>query len=151
MTKAFALGKHADFQVVVSTHSAYFVSRNTADLTALCRLQQPDHIAEVGQISAADLGNMVLSNQKMNTIAAKYPKYKPGPDDVAPDMECVKNFMWLNAERTGLFFARRVLLVEGPTEIAAVNHPPLEMSVKRSLRGSPFPIMLMGSSTYIGT
>jgi putative ATP-dependent endonuclease of OLD family len=37
-------------------------------------------------------------------------------------MECVKYFMWLNAERTGLFFARRVLIVEGPTEIAAVNY-----------------------------
>jgi len=117
-----ALGRHPDFQVVVCTHSAYFVSRNTADLTALCRLQKPDHIAQLGQISEANLGDMVLSNQKMNTIAAKYPKYKPGPDEVAPDMECVKYFMWLNAERTGLFFARRVLLVEGPTEIAAVNY-----------------------------
>jgi len=117
-----SLGKQVDFQVIVSTHSAYFVSRNAADLTALCRLQKPDHSAQVGQISAADLDALVFSNQQIHAIAAKYPKYKPGPEELNADMECVKYFMWLNAERTGLFFARRVLIVEGPTEIAAVNY-----------------------------
>lgn len=117
-----SLGKQQDSQVLVSTHSAYFVSRNAADLTALCRLHKPDHVAQVGQISAPELDTLVLSNQQMNAIAVKYAKYKPGPDEMAPDMECVKYFMWLNAERTGLFFARRVLIVEGPTEIAAVNY-----------------------------
>jgi putative ATP-dependent endonuclease of the OLD family len=116
-----SLGKQVDFQVIVSTHSAYFVSRNAADLTSLCRLHKPDQAAQVGQISAADLDALVLSNQQINGIAAKYPGYKPGPEEMSTDMECVKYFMWLNAERTGLFFARRVLIVEGATEIATVN------------------------------
>lgn len=117
-----SLSRQPDFQVIVSTHSAYFVSRNASELTSLCRLQKPDHCAIVGQISATDLEALVLSNQQMNTIAAKYPNYKPGSEEMTSDMECVKYFMWLNAERTGLFFARRVLIVEGPTEIAAVNY-----------------------------
>jgi predicted ATP-dependent endonuclease of OLD family len=117
-----SLGKQSDFQVIVSTHSTYFVSRNAGDLTALCRLQKPDHTARVGQISASELDALVISNQQMNEIAAKYPNHEPGPEEMAADMECVKYFMWLNAERTGLFFARRVLIVEGPTEIAAVNY-----------------------------
>jgi predicted ATP-dependent endonuclease of OLD family len=38
-----------------------------------------------------------------------------------PEMEAIKHFLWLNADRSTLFFAAFVLLVEGPTEVALIN------------------------------
>jgi len=42
--------------------------------------------------------------------------YEAEIDDLKEEMEAVKYFLWLNSERCGMFFARQVLLVEGPTE-----------------------------------
>jgi hypothetical protein len=42
-------------------------------------------------------------------------------DDVRPEMEAVKHFLWLNSDRSGIFFANHALLVEGPTEVALIN------------------------------
>ena len=42
-------------------------------------------------------------------------------DDAKPEMEAVKHFLSLNPDRSSLFFANHVLLVEGPTEVALVN------------------------------
>ena len=36
-------------------------------------------------------------------------------------MEAVKHFLWLNPDRSSIFFANHVLLVEGPTEVALIN------------------------------
>ena len=36
-------------------------------------------------------------------------------------MEAVKHFLWLNPDRSSVFFANHVLLVEGATEVALVN------------------------------
>ncbi|WP_447985223.1 TOPRIM nucleotidyl transferase/hydrolase domain-containing protein [Nitrospira sp. Nam74] len=36
-------------------------------------------------------------------------------------METVKYFLWLNPDRSSVFFANHVLLVEGPTEVALVT------------------------------
>ena len=42
-------------------------------------------------------------------------------DDLKPEMEAVKYFLWLNSDRAGMFFSQNVLLVEGPSEIALIN------------------------------
>ena len=56
-------------------------------------------------------------------IVAKYPKMQKRlhADDVRPEMEAVKHFLWLNTDRSGIFFANHALLVEGPTEVALIN------------------------------
>ncbi len=46
---------------------------------------------------------------------------KLSQDDSKPEMEAVKHFLWLNTDRSGLFFANHVLMVEGPTEVALIN------------------------------
>jgi predicted ATP-dependent endonuclease of OLD family len=42
-------------------------------------------------------------------------------DDLKPEMESVKYFLWLNPDRAGMLFAKHVLLVEGPSESALIN------------------------------
>ena len=78
---------------------------------------------EAFQISDADWSAIVTANKAIESIVAKYPKMqkKLHADDVRPEMEAVKHFLWLNSDRSGIFFANHALLVEGPTEVALIN------------------------------
>lgn len=115
------LAKGDTLQVFATTHSSHFVSRSADDLPALCRLQKNGAIASAGQVSKGTLADLFLANQEINELAAKYKNYAASAADLIADMEALKYFMWLSAERSALFFARRVLIVEGPTEVGAIN------------------------------
>ena len=108
-------------QVFATTHSSHFVSRSADDLPALCRLQKDGAVASAGQVSKDKLADLFLANQEINGLAAKYKNYAASAADLIAEMEALKYFMWLSAERSALFFARRVLIVEGPTEVGAIN------------------------------
>jgi len=113
-----------DQQVLCSTHSSHFVSRNTDDIPAIARLSRNDHgTVTIAQINAEVWNEIVDANQALNTIASKWPKLKKKleEDDLKPEMEAVKYFLWLNPDRSSIFFANHVLLVEGTTEVALIN------------------------------
>lgn len=116
------LAKNDAFQVIATTHSSHFVSRSADDIPALCRMYKKDAQAMAGQISKTKLAEIFLSNQEINTLAEKYKKYAASAEDKIHEMEALKYFMWLSAERSALFFARRILIVEGPTEVSAINY-----------------------------
>jgi predicted ATP-dependent endonuclease of OLD family len=80
-------------------------------------------VARACQISSEDWTAIIDANQAVNRIAAKWPKLsaKLTEEDWQPEMEAVKHFLWLNAERSCLFFANHVLLVEGASEQAIIN------------------------------
>ena len=63
------------------------------------------------------------SNQAFNEIARKYPEMRNTlhSDDAKAEMEAVKYFLLLTPDRSSIFFANHVLLVEGPTEVALIN------------------------------
>lgn len=42
-------------------------------------------------------------------------------DDLCAEMEAIKYAIYLNPDRASMFFAKRVLIVEGPTEVALIN------------------------------
>lgn len=44
------------------------------------------------------------------------------PDDRMNDMEEIKYFMWLDPDRCGMFFASKVLIIEGTTEKVFINY-----------------------------
>lgn len=110
-------------QVVCSTHSPHFVSKNTANIPSLIRLKRTGAIMDTCQISKDMWAKIVEANQVINAIATKWPKMaaKLAGDDQMPEMEAVKNFLWLNPDRCGMFFANHVLLVEGTAEQALIN------------------------------
>jgi hypothetical protein len=111
------------WQVVCTTHSSHFVSRNADSIPAIVRVMRTGGSVEAFQISGADWSAIVAANKAIEAIVAKYPKMqkKLHADDVRPEMEAVKHFLWLNSDRSGIFFANHALLVEGPTEVALIN------------------------------
>lgn len=118
-----AMARKDNWQVICTTHSAHFVSRNAESIPAIVRVVRSAGNVEAFQISSTDWATIVNANQAIQAIAANYPKMakKLHQDDVRPEMEAVKHFLWLNADRSGLFFANHALLVEGPTEVALIN------------------------------
>jgi len=67
------------------------------------------------------LADIFADNQQINDIV-KNTSYEAEIDDLKEKMEVIKYFLWLNPERCGMFFARYVLLVEGPTERVLFNY-----------------------------
>lgn len=112
-----------DWQIVCSTHSAHFVSKNACRIPAIIRTQRSNGIVKTFQIDVVQWDNLVDANHTIQQVAAKYPKVQKTmqADDLKPEMEAVKYFLWLNPDRAGMFFAQRVLLVEGPSETALIN------------------------------
>jgi len=118
-----AIANKDTWQVVCTTHSSHFVSRNADSIPAIVRVMRTGGNVEAFQISDADWSAIVTANKAIEAIVAKYPKMqkKLHADDVRPEMEAVKHFLWLNSDRSGIFFANHALLVEGPTEVALIN------------------------------
>jgi len=117
------LASNSDQQVICSTHSSHFVSRNAARIPAIARLKRETGRVSVCQVDTTAWNEIVDANQAMNKIAAKWPnlKKKLEGDDEKPEMEAVKYFLWLNPDRCGLFFANHVLLVEGQAEQSLIR------------------------------
>lgn len=113
------LGEENDRQVLCTTHSSNFVSRNSDDIPSIIRLQRVDGIIKSYQIESQEWSSLVDTNQTINKLPSL--KNKVIPQDLEPDMEAVKYFLWLNSERSTLFFADFVLLVEGATEQTFIN------------------------------
>lgn len=118
-----AMANKDDWQVVCTTHSSHFVSRNADAIPAIVRVVRTGGNVEAFQISDTDWSAIVTANKSIEAIVAKYPKMQKvmHADDVRPEMEAVKHFLWLNSDRSGIFFANHALLVEGPTEVALIN------------------------------
>ena len=118
-----AMANKDSWQIVCTTHSSYFVSRNADSIPAIVRMTRTNGSVEAFQISDADWAAIVSANKAIEAIVAKYPgmRKKLHEDDVRPEMEAVKHFLWLNSDRSGIFFANHALLVEGPTEVALIN------------------------------
>jgi putative ATP-dependent endonuclease of OLD family len=117
------MSEAADWQIVCTTHSAHFVSRNAARIPAIIRARRVDGIVSTYQVDDVQWTAIVDANQSIQQIADKYRDVARTmqADDRKPEMESVKYFLWLNPDRAGLLFAQHVLLVEGPSETALIN------------------------------
>lgn len=113
-----SLGAQEGNQILISTHSSNFVSQNTDDLCSLIHLRRRVGKTEVGQLSADSLQRIFHDNQQINSLM----NVPAGDENWDLNMEAVKYFLWLDPYRCGLFFAERVLLVEGPTEVVFINY-----------------------------
>ena len=94
-------------------------------ICSLVKLERTDGVCKSYQISQTDWTTISSINQSdVRAIAAAYnmnARTSPSADDNNLDMESIKFFLWLNPDRASLFFAEKVLLVEGPTEVAFIN------------------------------
>ncbi len=111
-------------QVLITTHNPEFVSKNIEDLPSLVRLCRKDTTTAVGQISSTKLAGLFADNQQAVQQWLSNPSISQNTsaEDLTIDMECIKYALWLDPKRASAFFANKVLLVEGPTEVAIINY-----------------------------
>jgi predicted ATP-dependent endonuclease of OLD family len=129
-------------QVLLTTHNPQFVSKKIEDLPGLARMRRVDGKTHVGQISPVDLTAILAQNQA-EILAWQAAGIPVKADDLTVDMESVKYILWLDPRRCGAFFAERVLLVEGPTEVALINYM-LDQGILARPKGSFFVLDTVG-------
>ena len=136
-----ALGAGESEQVLVSTHSPHFVSKQTSQLSGMIRLSKGGNGAtETFQIKENDLSRILNTNIGLYTkfseclsseehsektkkeIRGK--KLGEDPPDPAGKLEeeALKYFLWLDSERSSLFFARKVIICEGASEKIFIDY-----------------------------
>lgn len=107
-------------QVTICTHSPQFASLNIEDIPALVRLNRENGQTSVGQVRRDVLPKLLEDNQALlEDLQAAGETVED--DDLQVDMEAIKYALWLNPLRSTAFFAPKVLLVEGPSEVALLG------------------------------
>lgn len=100
--------------VIAASHSPQFVSYNTDDLADLVRIRRVAGKTEIAQVSRERLKTIFEDNQQIAEIL--------GATAGLAELEAVRHFLWLNPERSSLFFANAVLIVEGLSEQVLINY-----------------------------
>ena len=95
------ISQSSDRQVLCSTHSSHFVSKNSNQIPSIIRTKRDSGVSKTLQIKQEEWDLIVNSNQEINRIAKKYPKMKKRleSDDLLEEMESVKYCLWLNPDR----------------------------------------------------
>ena len=112
-------------QVLAATHSPLFVSYNADDIADLVCFSKDNNKTQIGQIGRTRLMEIFEDNRALNKIFESADKSgEAGDGDVDWDLELeeTRHFLWLNPERCGMFFANRVLIVEGLSEQVVTNY-----------------------------
>lgn len=129
------LSEGAGQQVVITSHSPIFVSKVADDLCQIVRARRESGVTVLGQIgkaAARDVFAEGLAFRKclegfVNNPAIQDDQKKDARDllkaaqpdaEIATQEERFRYQLWLDSERASMFFADRVLLVEGATEKA---------------------------------
>lgn len=112
-----------EWQVVCTTHSSHFVSKNFDRIPSIVRTNRARATSSTFQVDDAGWREIVDSNQAIHAIVEKFPGLRKGmqSEDLTAEMESIKYSLWLNPHRAGMLFAQNVLLVEGPTETALIG------------------------------
>lgn len=102
-------------QVLLTTHSSRFVSRTMDDLTRLVRLRRDNGVSCAFQLTREELEQLfdaaLLADGEITPSLVE-----PAKRQASSIMAAFKTELWLQPQRAAAFFARRVLLVEGPSE-----------------------------------
>jgi energy-coupling factor transporter ATP-binding protein EcfA2 len=133
------LGEADDMQVLVTTHSPHFVSRNVDHLTRLIRLHKLGPKTQAHQIMLHDLEQLLDSNSglfrrfsellestdvpeatkatiRRRGLGSVDPQGAPSAED-----EAIRYFLVLNPDRASMFFARHVIICEGQADKALLD------------------------------
>jgi len=129
--KLRALANIPDQQIIITTHSSNFVSKNIDDLASLIRIKKVNGKTQVFQISSSEIQSLLLQNDQLVRYLKKihdepntpvedkgaiHELLNTDPSIVRLEQEAIKYLLWMDTERCNSFFADRVLICEGPTE-----------------------------------
>ncbi|MBL8087444.1 MAG: AAA family ATPase [Chthonomonas sp.] len=108
-------------QVLLTTHSPRFVSRSMNDLTRLIRVRRDNGVTSSFQLSQIELDTLfqdaLVADDTITPIGTT-----PADYNKAALMASLKTELWMQASRSTAFFAQRVILVEGPSEVALYRY-----------------------------
>lgn len=125
-------------QVMLCTHSSIFAGKAAEDIQQIVRLYREQGATKIQQPHSANLtaifadgGRLLTALQafvsdpsipEASKAKARNMIANPPQQQIAEDEERFRFQLWLDGDRSALFFADRVLLVEGATERALFNY-----------------------------
>jgi len=132
------LGQLEDQQVFITTHSPIFIGKTSDDISSIVRLAKRDGVTTTHQIKEVEVHQLVSSGADILAVLQDYVNnpevskkckeearrlIRSSPDqEIAEQQDRFRYQLWLDTERASMFFADRVLLVEGATERALFNY-----------------------------
>ncbi|MDO9778727.1 AAA family ATPase [Glaesserella parasuis] len=131
------LGNGDNQQVIITSHSPIFVGKATDNLCQIGRVHKTAGLTSFGQIESNKLEDIFSKGLDFKTCLRNFINNKaPGQstkeaekllndseqdEEIAIQNEKFRYQLWLDSERSSMFFADKVLLVEGATEKALFN------------------------------
>ncbi len=112
------------YQVFITTHSSTFVGKSSGSLEQIRRLaKNEDGISSVYYLSKDNLIRMDEMNSAWEEVLKNkvFTQGANSSNDIG-DKDAYRYRIWIDSERASIFFADKVLLVEGETEKALFNY-----------------------------
>lgn len=127
------LSKENAQQILITTHSSLFVSKNIENLNSLIKVNRTEttELYQINENQIAELTNEniglfihfknILNNNDTTTqLKSKIRKgnlaHETNNEIEQTEKEKFKFSLWMDSERTSLFFAKKVLICEGASE-----------------------------------
>jgi len=110
------LSDEGNQQVLISTHSVHFVSKNIDNLPAILKLYKQDGRTQVYQIAEPELKQILKANKDLKRILGET------IEDKDMDLEAIRYSLWLDPDRCCAFFADFVLICEGASEKILIDY-----------------------------
>lgn len=132
------LGNESEQQVIISSHSPVFVSKSSDELCQICRIQKNEGVSRIYQLTQSGVDDLIKEGGDFLSVIKAYVN-NPGigqerknraqqlidnalEDEIASQHERFRFQLWLDSDRASMFFADKVILVEGATEKALFNY-----------------------------
>jgi len=110
------LSKEGQQQILISTHSTHFVSKNINVLPSILKLSKRNCETKIFQIIDSELKNILIANKELKNILGQ----KIESRDLA--LEAIRYSLWLDPDRCCAFFANFVLICEGASEKILIDY-----------------------------
>jgi len=129
--------KNKHTQVILTSHSSHFISNSTDDFHKIVRLQKEDGITQVYQLNKIKLQDLYSSTKELYDYVKGVSKQITDKEQLISIDKFLKNEvsldqsyqeevfryqLYLDAERSSMFFADYVILVEGHSDKAFYNY-----------------------------
>lgn len=132
------LGSESGQQVIVTTHSPIFAGKAGESIGQIARVERSNGVSSIYQLAANEVETVFQRGGELLDALTKFVDdpgisdnkkgrargmiANPPQADIAVQEERFRFQLWLDGERSSMFFADKVLLVEGASERALFNY-----------------------------
>ena len=109
------LSKEEAHQVLITTHSTHFVSKNIDDVNSILKLSKSMAETQIYQIDEAVLKDILSENKELKVILGEE------ATDKDLELESIRFCLWFDPDRCSAFFSDFVLICEGMSEKALID------------------------------